>query len=80
MNPIIAFSTHACVHCAALICMPEKMGVDYRNVDLLTNSEGREYVMALGYLQAPVVYAGPNAHLCGFRPDRLAALADTGAA
>jgi len=30
--------------------------------------------MALGYLQAPVVYAGPDNHFCGFRPDRIKAL------
>ena len=27
------------------------------------------------YLQAPVVYAGPDNHFCGFRPDRIKALA-----
>jgi glutaredoxin-like protein NrdH len=30
--------------------------------------------MALGYLQASVVYAGPDNHFSGFRPDRLKAL------
>ena len=32
-----------------------------------------DYVMALGYLQAPVVVAG-NDHWSGFRPDRIKAL------
>jgi hypothetical protein len=27
------------------------------------------------YLQAPVVYAGPDAHIAGFRPDQLLRLA-----
>ena len=26
------------------------------------------------YLQAPVIYAGPDNHFCGFRPDRIKAL------
>jgi len=34
----------------------------------------RDYVMALGYLQAPVVVAGGE-HWSGFRPDRINALA-----
>jgi glutaredoxin-like protein NrdH len=32
------------------------------------------------YLQAPVVYAGPDHHFAGFKPDRLQALANLGAA
>jgi glutaredoxin-like protein NrdH len=60
--------------------MLEKMRVEYRSIDISTNSDARDYVMALGYLRAPVVYAGPDDHFCGFRPDRLKALADTGAA
>ena len=39
--------------------------------------EARDYVMALGYLQAPVVVAG-NEHWSGFRPDRIKALAGAG--
>ena len=34
------------------------------------DSEARDYVIALGYLQAPVVVAG-NDHWSGFRPDRI---------
>jgi glutaredoxin-like protein NrdH len=30
--------------------------------------------MALGYLQAPVVYVSPTVHWSGFRPDRLRSL------
>jgi glutaredoxin-like protein NrdH len=37
------------------------------------DSEARDYVMALGYLQAPVVVAG-NDHWSGFRPDRIKGL------
>jgi glutaredoxin-like protein NrdH len=43
-------------------------------VDISLDSEARDYVMALGYLQAPVVVAG-NEHWSGFRPDRIKALA-----
>ncbi len=49
-------------------------GLAYETVDITLDSEARDYVMALGYLQAPVVVAG-NDHWSGFRPDRIKALA-----
>ena len=47
-------------------------------VDITTNDEARDYVMGLGYLQAPVVVAGDD-HWSGFRPDRIKALAHVAA-
>ena len=44
-------------------------------MDITEVSEARDYVMALGYLQAPVVVAGGE-HWSGFRPDRIRAIAD----
>lgn len=38
------------------------------------DATARDYVMSLGYLQAPVVVTG-DTHFSGFRPDRLKALA-----
>jgi len=55
------------------------MGIDYRRVDISTDPEARQYVMALGYLQAPVVVAGAE-HWSGFRPDRLRDLVSPAAA
>jgi len=56
------------------------MGVEYERIDISTDPDAREYVMALGYLQAPVVYAGPEQHFSGYRPERLRALASLSAA
>ena len=55
-----------------------KLGLDYAVVDITEEPEARDYVMALGYLQAPVVVAG-NEHWSGFRPDRIKALAGVAA-
>ena len=52
----------------------DKQGVEYDIVDITEDPEARDYVMALGYLQAPVVVAGED-HWSGFRPDRIKALA-----
>jgi glutaredoxin-like protein NrdH len=74
MNTITVYTKPACVQCNAVFRALEKMGIEYRRVDISADSEAREYIMALGYLQAPVIYAGPDNHFSGFRPDRLKAL------
>ena len=56
----------------------DKAGVDYTVIDISEDAEARDYVMALGYLQAPVVVAG-DAHWSGFRPDRINALVSSAA-
>jgi glutaredoxin-like protein NrdH len=80
MDSITVYTKPACVQCDAVFRTLDKMGIQYRRVDISTDDEAREYVMALGYLQAPVVYAGPDHHFAGYKPDRLKALADRGAA
>jgi glutaredoxin-like protein NrdH len=52
----------------------DKQGLAYDVVDISEDAEARDYVMAMGYLQAPVVVAGGD-HWSGFRPDRINALA-----
>jgi glutaredoxin-like protein NrdH len=52
------------------------MGVEYVRADISTDAEAREYVIALGYLQVPVVHVAPDNHHSGFRPDRLRDLVD----
>ena len=75
MKPITVYTKPACPQCNAVFRALDKMGVEYHRVDISTDPEAREYVMALGYLQAPVVYIGPDNHFSGFRSDRLRALA-----
>jgi glutaredoxin-like protein NrdH len=71
---ITVYSKPACVQCTATYKALDKQGVVYNKVDISLDSEARDYVMALGYLQAPVVVAGDD-HWSGFRPDRINALA-----
>jgi glutaredoxin-like protein NrdH len=72
---LTVYTKPACVQCNAVFRTLDRLGTKYRRVDISTDSEAREFVMAMGYLQAPVVYAGPDNHHSGFRPDRLKALA-----
>ena len=51
----------------------DKQGIAYETVDITADGDARDYVFALGYLQAPVVVAGDD-HWSGFRPDCIKAL------
>ena len=70
---ITVYTKPACVQCNATYKALDKQGIAYDVVDISLDTEARDYVMALGYLQAPVVVVG-NDHWSGFRPDRIKAL------
>jgi glutaredoxin-like protein NrdH len=72
---VTVYTKPACVQCNATYKALDRHGVAYDVVDITEVPEARDYVMALGYLQAPVVVAG-GVHWSGFRPDRISALAD----
>ena len=67
---VTVYSKPACVQCNATYRALDKAGIDYAIIDITEDAEARDYVMGLGYLQAPVVVAG-EAHWGGFRPDRI---------
>jgi glutaredoxin-like protein NrdH len=71
---ITVYTKPACVQCTATYKALDKQGITYDTVDISLNTEARDYVMALGYLQAPVVVTEKE-HWSGFRPDRIKALA-----
>jgi glutaredoxin-like protein NrdH len=71
---ITVYTKPACVQCSATYKALDKQGLAYDTVDISLDPEARDYVMALGYLQAPVVVTETD-HWSGFRPDRIKALA-----
>ena len=74
MSTLTVYTKPACVQCTATFRALDKAGVQYQTIDITVDAEARDYVMALGYLQAPVVVAA-DTHWGGFRPDRIKALA-----
>ena len=74
MATVTVYTKPACVQCNATYKALDKSLVDYDIVDISADAEARDYVMSLGYLQAPVVVAGAD-HWSGFRPDRIRELA-----
>ncbi|MEN4461016.1 glutaredoxin-like protein NrdH [Mycolicibacterium fortuitum] len=70
---VTVYAKPACVQCNATYKALDKLGIAFEKVDISIDAEARDFVTALGYLQAPVVVAG-KAHWAGFRPDRIRAL------
>ncbi|MBT0568593.1 glutaredoxin-like protein NrdH [Williamsia sp. CHRR-6] len=79
MTAVTVYTKPACVQCNATYKVLDKQGIAYGVVDLTENAEALEYVMSLGFVQAPVVVAGDQSW-AGFRPDRIKALAAAQAA
>ncbi|UQZ28612.1 glutaredoxin-like protein NrdH [Corynebacterium accolens] len=71
---ITVYTKPACVQCNATKKALDRAGLDYNVVDVTVDDEARDYIMALGYVQAPVVEASGE-HWSGFRPDRIKNLA-----
>jgi glutaredoxin-like protein NrdH len=67
---ITVYTKPACVQCNATYKALDKSHIEFNVVDISVDSEARDYVMSLGYLQAPVLVAGDE-HWSGFRPDRI---------
>lgn len=70
---ITVYTKPACVQCKATYMALEKEGLEYTVIDVTEDDDAREYVMALGYLQMPVVVVGDE-HWSGFRRDRIKSL------
>ncbi|MCH6197644.1 glutaredoxin-like protein NrdH [Corynebacterium mastitidis] len=70
---ITVYTKPACMQCNATKKALDRVGLDYTLVDISLDEEARDYVLALGYLQAPVVEVGGE-HWSGFRPERIRAL------
>nr|VTP03815.1 Glutaredoxin-like protein NrdH [Mycobacterium riyadhense] len=72
---VTIYTKPACVQCTATRKQFDKEGISYSLVDISEDPAARDYVMSLGYLQAPVVVAGDQ-HWSGFRPDHIKALSN----
>ncbi|WP_179468106.1 glutaredoxin-like protein NrdH [Mycolicibacterium vinylchloridicum] len=70
---ITVYTKPACVQCNMTYKALDREGLVYDVVDISEDADARDYVMSMGYLQAPVVVAGGD-HWSGFRPERIKAL------
>ncbi|MGM3162772.1 glutaredoxin-like protein NrdH [Dickeya undicola] len=70
---ISVYSKTDCPQCDATCRTLDNYGVTYRKIDISSDEQAREHVLALGYRQVPVVETD-EVHWCGFRPDKLRSL------
>ncbi|MBB4735128.1 glutaredoxin-like protein NrdH [Micrococcus cohnii] len=75
---VTVYTKPACVQCNATYRALDKRGIAYKSVDMSQDPEALERVRALGYMQAPVVMTESDSW-SGFRPDKIAQLADAAA-
>ena len=75
MSGITVYTKPNCQQCRATFRALDKAGLDYTAVDISVDTEARDYVLALGYLAAPVVVVGPDTHWSGHRTSRIEQLA-----
>lgn len=71
---ITVYSKPRCVQCDATYRALDKMGAPYVTIDVTEDQDALEFIVGLGYQQAPVVVVGED-HWSGFRPDRIKAVA-----
>lgn len=67
---ITVYTQPGCGPCLATKRALDKAGLPYDVADISQDDGARDYVMALGYLSAPVVVSGDE-HWSGFRPERI---------
>lgn len=70
---VTVYSKPACVQCTATYRALDRQGVNYEVIDISIDQDALETVKGLGYMQLPIVVAGPE-HWAGFRPDKISAL------
>lgn len=71
---ITVYTKPSCVQCTATKRALKKHGLEFEEVDLVEDADALATVKALGYQQAPVVFANGD-HWSGYRPDKIKALA-----
>ncbi|MCI7306120.1 MULTISPECIES: glutaredoxin-like protein NrdH [Trueperella] len=71
---ITVYTKPSCVQCTATKRALKKHGLEFEEVDLVEDADALATVKALGYQQAPVVFADGD-HWSGYRPDKIKALA-----
>lgn len=65
---VTIYSKTVCPNCTATKKFLTKRGVEFEEINMDSNPQAYEYVMELGFAQAPVVVAGDKMW-SGLRPD-----------
>lgn len=72
---VIVYTKPGCVQCERTKRLMDSLGIIYETVDVSTNQEARENLIAQGYSQMPIVHT-QDGEWSGFRPDKIKELAN----
>lgn len=68
---ITVYSQPNCVQCAATYKKLEQLGLPFTTIDITVDLEAREYVLSLGFKQAPVVVTSEGEMWSGYVPSKI---------
>lgn len=71
---MVIYSKPDCVQCNATYRKANELGLEYTSIDITEDEEARQFVLGLGFQQAPVVVVGEQSW-SGYKPHNLQALA-----
>lgn len=71
--PVTVYSKPSCPACMMTKKTLDKHRIAYETVDISQDKDAYDYVIGLGYKEAPVVVTDDD-HWAGFRPERIKAL------
>lgn len=69
---VIVYTRPGCVQCHATTAMMDRLGIDYRPIDISNNPRIVTFLQGEGHKSLPVVfvdYEEDTDSWCGFRPD-----------
>ncbi|WIB65658.1 glutaredoxin-like protein NrdH [Curtobacterium sp. MCBD17_040] len=70
---ITVYTKPSCVQCTATKRDLDNKGIEYDLIDVTVDAEALDFIVGLGYKQAPVVVTDDD-HWSGFNPNKLATL------
>lgn len=71
---LTVYTTPECPGCKLTKNQLAKNGIDFREIDVTTNSEARAMLAAAGFKTAPVIQTPDGEMTGGYRPDRIKAI------
>lgn len=71
----VIYSKPGCTNCTKTKIKFDEYGLEYEVRDITKSAEAYEEVIALGYMQMPVVHVSPDNHWSGLEPKKIAELA-----
>ncbi|WP_318529959.1 glutaredoxin family protein [Cellulomonas sp. SG140] len=71
MSVVTVYSAPHCQPCNATKRLLDKLDIEHVVIDVSEDPAARDFALALGYQETPVVFIDTDNHWSGYRPDRI---------